>query len=259
MPWRTIGSNCYYQQTYRDDDGRVRSRYIGRGPAAEAVAWLDAHAREQRREAREIAERARRMGQAARERLSSLGSIVDRAMVAGGYYRHRGSWRRRGVITMGSIKDRATGIDRAIEREAARRHFASLEGDELAAQVDRLKIEMSAVALDSLINLITSAPYRQEACRRRVEQVEKELAGEDPSPLVRLLARSVAILEIEKYAADARFYKLTELGGPAEAAVLRWRALADRQLNAKIRTLAQVRSVEAASIQRTAARLRLVV
>jgi hypothetical protein len=200
------------------------------------------------------------MAQAARRRLASLGSIVDRVMVAGGYYRHRGTWRRRGVITMRSLEEHATDIQQALERENACRHFASLEGDELAAEVDRLKIEMSAVALDSLIDLLTSDPYRQEAFRRRVERVVAELAGDDPSPLVRLLARGIAILEIEKYAADTRFYLLLEsgAGGPAEAEALRWRALADRQLNAKIRTLAQVRSVEAASIQRTAARLRVV-
>jgi hypothetical protein len=262
MPWRTIGSNRYYQQAYRDGDGRVRSRYIGRGPAAEAMARLDAYARERRREAREatreVAERARRMGEEARDRLSSLGSIVDRAMVAGGYYRHRGTWRRRGVITMGSIKDREAETQRAIEREAARRHFAALEGDKLAAEVDRLNVEMSAVALDSLIELLTSDPYRQEAFRRKVERVAEELAGDDPTPLVRLLARGVAILQVEKYAADTRFYKLTELGGPAQAAVLGWRALVDRQLNAKIRTLAQVRDVEASAIEKTAGRLRLV-
>jgi hypothetical protein len=82
MAWRTIGSNRYYQETYRDHDGRVRSRYIGRGPAAEAVAWLDARARERLRETREatheVAERSRRMGEAARGRLLSPAAIVGR-------------------------------------------------------------------------------------------------------------------------------------------------------------------------------------
>jgi hypothetical protein len=264
MAWRTVGSGRYYQMTYRVADGRFRTRYYGRGPLALAVASLHTFERERRAEVRqairEAAEPVRQLVRAARRRIISLGAIVDRAMTAGGFYRHSGCWRRRGVTTMRSIKMRATDIQQAIEREAARRHFESLDGDELATAIDRLNIEMSDIALQSLLELVTSDPYRREACLRRVEDVERELAGEAPSPLVRLLARSVAILRIEKYVSDTKFYRITEVGMETSiaAAALRWRALADRQLNAEIRTLAYVRNIEASSIEKTIGRLRLV-
>jgi hypothetical protein len=42
MSWRSVGSGRYYERSYRDLDGRVRSEYLGRGPLAEAAASLDA-------------------------------------------------------------------------------------------------------------------------------------------------------------------------------------------------------------------------
>src|SRR5436309_10621520 len=48
MSWRSVGSSRYYQRSYRDPDGRVRSHYVGCGPVAEAVAARDALRRERR-------------------------------------------------------------------------------------------------------------------------------------------------------------------------------------------------------------------
>jgi len=48
MAWETRGSSRYYYQSERDEDGRVKKRYIGTGEIAELVA----HADETRRRAR---------------------------------------------------------------------------------------------------------------------------------------------------------------------------------------------------------------
>ena len=97
MAWETRGANRYYYQSERDEDGRVRKRYVGTGEIAELVA----HADEARRRAREdrrakVREELERM-----EALAATFAEVDEAadilarahLVAGGYRRHKGEWR----------------------------------------------------------------------------------------------------------------------------------------------------------------------
>jgi hypothetical protein len=74
---------------------------------------------------------------------------------------------------------------------------------------------------------------------------------------VRLLARSVAALALERGLADAAYYRLA-LPSPLARDVLRWRDYADRRLTAAIRTLASVRHIEMCDVRRTVEALRLV-
>ena len=67
---------------------------------------------------------------------------------------------------------------KAIEREAARRYFDSV--DNVDAEIERHNIDLYKYKLDALINRITSDPYRQEAFVRKVGRVETELDGEKP-------------------------------------------------------------------------------
>jgi hypothetical protein len=51
-------------------------------------------------------------------------------------------------------------ILQATDREVAPRHLTLLEGDDLEAEIERLNIEMSTVALNSLIRMVTSDTMR---------------------------------------------------------------------------------------------------
>jgi hypothetical protein len=236
----------------------VRTRYVGRGPFAEAVARLDIHRRDQRAEARQAIREAResvcRLVEAASCRIIRLSAIVERGMVAAGHYRHRGSWRRRGVITMGTAPS-TDPILEATSREKARRFFAALEDDELTAQLDKWAVDVGRIATDELIGMVTTSPLGKEATRLRLEQAESELAGRDPSPLVKLLARSVAVLRLERDIADTKFRRL--LTGPVARDVLRWREFAHRRLNATIKTLAYVQNLDVSAVERVVAKLRI--
>src|SRR5260370_1592246 len=53
--------------------------------------------------------------------------------------------------------------------------------------------DVAGNALNELAALITDDPHRQEATIRDVERIEAELAGNNPSPLVKLLARTTAL------------------------------------------------------------------
>jgi hypothetical protein len=98
VAWERRGGNLYYYQAERED-GRVRKRYIGAGEVAEMIAHNDETIRRSRAELRERArtelEEARCLALAGAE-LEEAAEILARAqMVAAGYHRHKGEWRRR--------------------------------------------------------------------------------------------------------------------------------------------------------------------
>jgi hypothetical protein len=98
VAWERRGGNLYYYQAERED-GRVRKRYIGAGEAAELVAHADATIRKTRTERRERAraeiEEAEGLASMADE-LNDAAEILARAeMLAAGYHKRKGEWRRR--------------------------------------------------------------------------------------------------------------------------------------------------------------------
>jgi len=97
VAWERRGGNLYYYQAERED-GQVRKRYIGAGEEAELIAHADAalrRAREQRA-AREGAELARLEALCAPvlEFSEAAGVLARAQLVASGYRRRRGEWRR---------------------------------------------------------------------------------------------------------------------------------------------------------------------
>jgi hypothetical protein len=98
VAWERRGGNLYYYQAERED-GRVRKRYIGAGEAAELVAHADATIRRTRTERRKRAqaeiEEAEGLASMADE-LNDATEVLARAeMLAAGYHRRKGEWRRR--------------------------------------------------------------------------------------------------------------------------------------------------------------------
>ncbi len=98
MAWEERGGHRYYYQSERDEDGKVRKKYIGTKEIAELVA----HADETRRQA-QAARRAKEREEL--ERMEALATsvlaldeavtILARAhLVAAGYHRYKGEWRR---------------------------------------------------------------------------------------------------------------------------------------------------------------------
>jgi hypothetical protein len=263
MSWEWRGPYLYYYHKYRDASGRLCCIYLGRSLVAEAASQLHTHQRLGRvklqHAARKTAESICQPVEAVRSRINNVVQLVNRSMTVAGYYKHRGSWRRRGLITMRTLDKDSDSIQRAIDRDRARRYFDLLDGPVLEAALSRCGEEMWAVALEKLLGRITSDAFQREAYIRKIKRFEKKLAGDEPSHLVRMLARSVAILRVERGLADAKFFDLIGigLGGRVDEFVLKWREFADRRLNAAIKTLAYVRKIEASTIERTVARFRI--
>jgi hypothetical protein len=152
-------------------------------------------------------------------------------------------------------------ISRAIARERARRCFEDLSPEERDAEIDRHLIDMNEWAVNELIARVIDDPFQQEVQFRQVERVTRELAGPTPTPLVKLLAKTVAVLTLERDLADRSFY--SRLGGSGGVSrgltreLLRWREFLSRRLNNAINTLATVRHFDAKSIQNTVDRLKI--
>jgi hypothetical protein len=90
VAWERRGDNLYYYQAERED-GRVRKKYIGIGDVAQAIA----HADEMIRRTRAELEEARCLASAADELHEAAEILASAEIVAAGYHRHKGEWRRR--------------------------------------------------------------------------------------------------------------------------------------------------------------------
>lgn len=100
MAWETRerGGRYYTRSRRSPEDGRVVREYVGSGPLAELAAEAD-------RTKREIAEAERKREKTELERLDVLAApvleiseaaeiLVRAHLIACGYHRHKGEWRR---------------------------------------------------------------------------------------------------------------------------------------------------------------------
>lgn len=98
MGWEQRGGGSYYYRKEREG-GRVRSKYMGNGVLGQICAENDRD--EQRdRTAKRDADHATRQTEAEVDRQladaeSAIVAITDAALLAGGYHKHKGQWRKR--------------------------------------------------------------------------------------------------------------------------------------------------------------------
>jgi hypothetical protein len=99
VAWERRGGDEVYYYKIERQGGRVRKRYIGNGELAHIIA----HAEETRRRAwaeRKAKERteldeARSLASAGDELYEAVEVLAVAEMVAAGFHRHKGQWRRR--------------------------------------------------------------------------------------------------------------------------------------------------------------------
>lgn len=98
MAWEERNGNRYYYRKRRIGD-RVVSEYMGGGDLADAFAYLDGIDRNRQTLEREI-DRAEREAQQeidhqVDELISLARTLADATLLAAGYHRHKGQWRKR--------------------------------------------------------------------------------------------------------------------------------------------------------------------
>lgn len=98
MAWERRGDYFYYYQSERED-GKVRKKYIGRGELAHIIAHADetircSRAQKRKRDA-EALEYMQNLATCADGLYEAAEVLAVAEMVAAGYHRRKGEWRRR--------------------------------------------------------------------------------------------------------------------------------------------------------------------
>ncbi len=98
MAWESRDGRLYYYDKRRVD-GRVVSRYVGRGLEAQLAENMNELARLEREELREEKKRRHKIDREVdahvRRTVCAVRLLTDAAMLATGYHKHKGQWRRR--------------------------------------------------------------------------------------------------------------------------------------------------------------------
>lgn len=99
MGWESRNGRGHYYTRSRKISGRVVREYVGSGPVAEVAARVDALQRRERDQAQAARKTERESDQAQEKALADYCQAVDAALaaalLAAGYHKHKGQWRRR--------------------------------------------------------------------------------------------------------------------------------------------------------------------
>ena len=98
MGWEKRGSGQYYYRKKRVN-GRVVSEYVGSGIFAEATQMLDQIEKEktdlEKIEQQIEKEKVIAMDQAIDQNLESIGELIKSTLIAHGYHKVKGEWRKK--------------------------------------------------------------------------------------------------------------------------------------------------------------------
>jgi hypothetical protein len=196
--------------------GRVVTTYAGSGPIALGAARSDAEAREERaaeaaawRRERDRLETAdRTLGDLCRGALA----IAQAAIEARGYHQHKRQWRRRRPMSQPAEKMRTLLTDTGRDAEETYRLLkAAQAGDKATLPKLRALFDEGPEVLETFLeggqrDLVSAAEIaviesacgptdllQREILIRDLDRTATELAGADPTPVERLLARRAAL------------------------------------------------------------------
>ena len=98
MGWKTINGRRYYYKSEREG-GRVKTTYFGAGEAGTLMADMVAFERSERAAEREQLRAEREESDAEEKAVSEwfdgVQAVADAAMIAAGFHKHKGQWRRK--------------------------------------------------------------------------------------------------------------------------------------------------------------------
>jgi len=98
MGWKTINGRRYYYRSERRG-GRVRTTYFGAGESGSLMASMVAIERLERAADREQTREERAEADAEEQAVSGwfddVQAVTDAAMIAAGFHKHKGQWRRK--------------------------------------------------------------------------------------------------------------------------------------------------------------------
>jgi hypothetical protein len=209
--------SVYYYRNERQGDWVTRV-YVASGARALELAARDEREREEgRAEWRAMRERHGAALKAARDKVGSVDALLAewsgefgkawRAfMINTGWYQHKCEWRRR----------RMSLDERLALREEVKASLAAIQnGDPKLAPLVKAAFDANPRLIElcggdlankvvaALIDLVAGSNlFDREAVHRKLEEVCKDLAGPDPSPLEKLLASRAAVCWLAVHEAE---------------------------------------------------------
>lgn len=221
MAWEERNGRSYYYQKVRQD-GRIVSRYIGAGPIAQQIAQLDVIRKERAALAREEALRRRAELRALasippelEQALAEARRATAAALTGAGFHRHKRQWRKNvprakthqqaalAEPTPAPIETTEQRNRRIVDAmcvqnppKEARKAFSQLLGEcpDLAYAVGTLP----SMVLDKRLGGV-GLPIAQESIRAQIQRLRKDLAGEHPTELEKLIIEAIMLCYQDYY------------------------------------------------------------
>ena len=110
--------------------------------------------------------------------------------------------------------------------------------------------DLGRIALASMVDLSAGEHVLvREAQMRVLTQMEKDIAGQNPTPLERLLAQEIVLCRQHLSLAEERFAEITSCSFAEGEYHQRWLNHAQRRYLAAVKTLAQVRRLQLPAVQ----------
>jgi hypothetical protein len=223
-----------------------------------AAATLDARERERRIQGRERTrterERLVAIEAAVVEYCRGIDGLFAAWMRLNGRHLHGRQWRRNGRITRRVIMSKGyESLDAAARAEEFARWLAKGDFDGLML---RFGGDMAHNVSCEIICKISTDTFQRASLLLKVGRLQHELAGEDPSPIEKVLAERVAVCYLDAYYSDllAQWNCDMIVGDFCQ----RRQDRAHRRYHQAVKTLAECRKLEAQTIQQTVEGLRLV-
>lgn len=238
MVWKYINGNKYYYRARRVN-GKVRYEYVAGVGIGELCERLDAELREEREEKRDAERQALEATKKAiaerdepiRAYCRDVDQAVRETLEAHGYHRHnRGAWRRKRGQAMSKPGEMVVQVQRT----------------ELPAELNRLAGLLAGIVAAST----NMAEAEQANMTRDTMKIYRELAGDDPTPIERVLAERAAVCWAAAYAADwhALAAHWSQYAPKVIERLDRQRSRANNRFLAAVKTLAAVRKLDLPSV-----------
>lgn len=260
MAWENRGNGRYYYRKVRAN-GRVTSEYVGAGDTAAWVAHFDQLQQESHRwetlKAHDERANERAIEQEFEQVSRAIRAVTAAVLIAGGYYRHKGQWRKTGAIM-------AAHLTMRLETEVSNLFEAVDKKKPTPADIRQLRKmlrerpdlwralgDMAHNAASHLIDTLEAPESLKLSLQQGWQSLQVELGAAGATSLEQLLIQQVVIAWLRLGIVEYKYTSVTN-----EAITLTMGDFWERRLSAAQRrflraceTLARIRKLNLPAIQ----------
>ncbi|MGP0067070.1 MAG: hypothetical protein ACLQGP_26185 [Isosphaeraceae bacterium] len=245
MAWFRSGNHVYYSKSYREN-GRVRSRFYGRGDEAEAAAAEDDRMRAEKKSIRDEKAAIKAIDGLLRDYIEGVRKLRDAHLELSGFHRHYRRFRRTGRIDRRILmsKNKATIQEEAADRKLAR-DMSQLSFDALMLKYGG---DAAKEVIRQLVERLSGNPDQQICMTLHAGRLANDLAGPDPTPAARVMAERCVVCYLDACLSD-------QLALTRSSNIVLSKFYHDRQVKSQrnferaVESLARLKSIQAETIR----------